>query len=77
MPLFSAFAEGLFSAVADDVRLIDGNENSYYYTGAAAFDQSRKDLLKGINYLAADYQDRARARVQFGQAIYADVVLNL
>ncbi len=77
MPLFSAFVDGMLSVVTGDVKLIDGNESSYYYTDTAAFDQSRQFLRESINRVAYDYWDAAHAHVAIGQAIYADGLLNL
>jgi hypothetical protein len=76
-PLLSAFVEGMFSVAAGDVKLIDGNEYSYHYTDANAFDQSRTRLHDSINRLGAEYQNAARAHYQIGQALYADETLNL
>jgi hypothetical protein len=76
-PLLGAFVEGMFSTVAGDVQLIDGNETSYNYTDAASFDQSRIRLFDNINRVAADHREAARAHVQIGQAIYTDQLLNL
>jgi hypothetical protein len=75
-PLFSAFVDGMFTAVSGDVRLIDGNESSYNYTNAAACDQSRVRLLDNINRVAGEYREAARAHVTIGQAVYMDGLLN-
>ncbi|MCC7449014.1 MAG: hypothetical protein IT324_16465 [Anaerolineae bacterium] len=77
MPLFGSFIDGMLSVVVGDVKLIDGNENAYYYTDTAAFDQSRQFLRDSVKRVAYDYSDAAQAHATIGQAIYADGLLNL
>jgi hypothetical protein len=75
-PLFGAFVEGMLSAVTGKASLIDGNEMSYNYIDAAAFDQSRLRLADNVNRVDAAYREAARRHVSLAQAIYADGLLN-
>ena len=75
--LYGAFVSGMYSAIDGDARLIDGNEQSYYYLGHQDFDAARADLQSGFKYLMPAVRELAADKFNLGQAVYADGVLNL
>jgi len=77
--LYGAFMEGLILGANDTSRVIDGNENAYYYTNAQQFVDSRAYILDSIHFVAEDptLRERFDPVVEIGQAVYVDAVLNL
>ena len=75
--LYGAFISGMYSAIDGKARLIDGNEASYYYLNAKEFDATRAYLTSGIPFLLPMAQAAAADKFSFGQAVYADGLLNL
>lgn len=77
--LYGAFMEGLILGATGDSHLIDGNEDSYYYTSAQQFADSRGYLNDAIHFVSDDVTLRERFDpvVQIGQALYVDALLNL
>lgn len=75
--LWPAFVNGMLDALAPGASLVEGNEHAYYYLHAADFDESRRTVRQRALPLVAP-ENRARyGKVQMGQAIFADGVLDL
>jgi hypothetical protein len=73
-----AFLNGMLDAAGDKVRIIDGNENAYYYT------DSRQHLAayhlmaqRGLLLIDPRLWPAYRAKVQVGQALYIDQYFGL
>lgn len=75
--LYGAFISGMYTAIEGKARLIDGNEASYYYLATKEFDATRAYLTSGIPFLLPAAQAAAAEKFSFGQAVYADGLLNL
>ncbi len=76
--LLPAFLNGMLEVAAPNVRIIDGNENSYYYT--AEIDYLRAYHLmkqRALTMVTADNRSRYVAQVQAGVALYVDQVFAL
>jgi hypothetical protein len=75
--LWGAFIEGMLDVINPDARLIEGNEGSYYYTNAKAFENFR-DYKRGARTLLSS-ENRAKydRQMKIAYAIYVDNVLNL
>lgn len=77
--LYGAFLEGILVGANETVRLVDGNQASYYYTNAQQFADSRVWIADAIHKLPEDPFLRTRfdTHVEIGQAVYVDAVMNL
>lgn len=75
--LWPAFFGGMVKAASPQTLIVDGNERSYYFLSENDFANSRQHV---INDLADLLPEDARAaytnKVEVGQAIYADYILN-
>ena len=77
--LWYGFANGMVSELDSQVKLIDGNEASYYYLSAADFDQGKAD---SYGKLATAFLEPSNARlyrehVEVVHPGYLDGILNL
>jgi hypothetical protein len=76
--LWPSFVDGLLDAAGPKVKLIEGNENAYYYLHAQQFDDYRRDLaLYGPRLVAPENQSKYRQSLSAGNAIYLDGIMNL
>ncbi|NUQ01924.1 MAG: hypothetical protein HUU35_18925, partial [Armatimonadetes bacterium] len=76
--LLPAFLNGMLDAAAPGVRIIDGNENSYYYTSETNFlaaYHAIKDSARSL--IAPENRPRYVAQVQAGVALYIDQLVAL
>lgn len=76
--LLPAFVNGMLDVAGPGVRVIDGNENSYYYTGETDYLRAYHTIRQG-GLALVDPANRARytAQVQCGMALYVDQVMAL
>jgi hypothetical protein len=75
--LWPAFAKGIMDGVASDVKIIDGNELSYYHPQANLFDEDVRVLTTPpAGWLEPAALQKYKAQVQVGHAIYPDGILN-
>lgn len=77
--LWYGFANGMISELDRDIVLIDGNEDSYYYLGAADFGEGKRSLYGKLAtaFLKPANAARYRAQVTVAHAVYLDGILNL
>ncbi|MBI4560086.1 MAG: hypothetical protein HY706_21035 [Candidatus Hydrogenedentes bacterium] len=76
--LFPAFLEGMLTHAGAGVMLIDGNEPAYYYTDRNQYFDAYHTITQRGRYLfPAELQERYRAHVQAGQALYIDQYFGL
>ncbi len=69
------FTIGILDAIDADVRLIDANEDAYYYTSALEFFQIRNILKNdGRALVPADLHNKFASNYSIGHAISADYV---
>ena len=74
--LWPAFVNGMLDAIGPGVSLVEGNEEAYYYLHASEFDASRREVRQTYLPLIAPANRARYSKVQMGQAIFADGVLN-
>ena len=71
--LLAPFFNGMLDASQPKVRLVDGNENSYYYTKPESFSDSYKLIKeKLIAFVAPENRSKYTLQVEVGQALYID-----
>ncbi|NQU42511.1 hypothetical protein HQ520_04445 [bacterium] len=71
--LAPAFYTGMIEAAGPDVRLIDGNERSYYYESTLAFYSAYRALKQGVRaLLPVELRPKYGAQVEVGVAVYVD-----
>jgi hypothetical protein len=76
--LAPAFFTGMLEAAGPEVRLIDGNERSYYYESTLSFYKAYRDLKQGVKaLLPAELRPKYGAQVEVGVAVYVDRVYGL
>ena len=77
--LWYAFANGLIDALDNSVTLIDGNEPSYYYLSADAFEAGKAEIYGKATKAFVNQENRAKFRqtVDVAHAAYVDGILNL
>jgi hypothetical protein len=76
--LWSSFFGGMVKAADETTRLIDGNENAYYYTRSENFDASYKTIKQDLTrFLSKDVKIKYAERIKLGHAVYIDGVMNL
>ena len=77
--LWYGFANGMLSALDEDIRLIDGNERSYYYLDASDFDDGKSEIYGRVTDAFVDEanQPTFREQVEVAHAGYVDGILNL
>lgn len=76
--LYPAFLEGIIEGAAPGAEIIDGNENSYYYTKSREYLDEYHGVTQRARYLVGSkcwpaYRDKVRA----GQALYIDQYFGL
>lgn len=76
--LWPAFINGMLDVVPTSSAIIDGNEWSYYFTSAAAFDKTHDTIFKDVRKFVepANYQKYDK-QVKTGQSVYIDLLINL
>ena len=77
--LWYGFANGMLSALDEDIRLIDGNERAYYYLNAGDFDYGKDEIYGRVTDAFVDEanQPTFREQVEVAHAVYVDGVLSL
>ncbi len=71
--LLPAFVNGMLEGAAPGVRIVDGNEPSYYYTGSADYLRAYHLMKQRSQALVApSLRGRYAAQVQAGMAVYVD-----
>jgi hypothetical protein len=76
--LLPAFLNGMLDAIAPGVRIIDGNENAYYYTNADSYFRAYHYMKqRALSLIAPENRDEYVAQVQAGMALYIDQVMAL
>jgi hypothetical protein len=75
--LWPAFAKGIMDGVTADLKIIDGNELSYYHPRARSFDEDVQLLMKlPTGWLEPAALQKYKNQVQVGHALYPDGILN-
>lgn len=73
-----AFFNGMLEAAGSGTVFIDGNENAYYYTNAAAYYEMYQCVTQRARYLVDPaLWSKYRAQVQAGHALYIDQYFGL
>ena len=76
--LWYGFANGMVSELDKNIRLVDGNEPSYYYLRAADFKWGRTAVYDlGTAFLEPKNAGIYRTQVRLAHAVYLDGLLNL
>ena len=75
--LWYGFANGMIDALDENITLIDGNEQSYYYLSARAFDEGVAAIYGELTDAFVDDKTKYRAQVEVAHAAYVDGTLNL
>lgn len=76
--LLAALVNGWLDASTPKVRIIDGNEMSYYYTSSEEFYRDYHLMKQGVlSLVAPENRSRYREVVQAGMALYLDRLLAL
>ena len=77
--LWYGFANGMVSELDNTIKLIDGNEESYYYLSAAEFGRGKADSYGKLAkaFVEPGNLGRYRAQVKTVHAAYLDGLLNL
>jgi hypothetical protein len=76
--LLAAFYDGMLQVAGGNVRLIDGNEQSYYYTSPGEFYRAYIGMRHGAKvYAAADVRGQYDCHVRASQALYVDYIFSL
>ncbi|MBI2298285.1 MAG: hypothetical protein HYU66_04920 [Armatimonadetes bacterium] len=74
--LFPAFFNGWLDVIGPGIRLIDGNESSYYYTNTESYYYAYHYMKQGaLTMVDAANRDKYIAQSRAGQALYVDQVL--
>lgn len=75
--LWPAFFGGMVKAASANTRIIDGNERSYYFSANQDYADARGHIVDDLAYLLPEDTRSAYAeKVEVGQAVYADYLLN-
>ncbi len=75
--LWAAFVNGWLEAADDTVKLIEGNEPSYYYLNGQDFDASIAQIQTDwLPLVDPALRDKYSALTRIGQSIYVDGVMN-
>jgi hypothetical protein len=75
--LWKPFFEGMLEGANSTVRFIDGDEPSYYYLTASAFDAAKTTIRGAYSALDPALATKYRQQVQVAHSAYTDGVLNL
>jgi hypothetical protein len=71
--LLMSFLDGWLDVAPPGVKIVDGNENSYYYTDIEQFFRDALEIkVAGQNVVAPENRFKYRAQVQAGHALYLD-----
>lgn len=75
--LYMAFLNGMLDAMGPGITLIDGNEQSYYYSNSEQYYRAYHAMRQGVKiFVAAENQAKFDRQVRAGQALYVDHVFN-
>jgi len=73
--LYLPFLVGILDGLGPKMTVVDGNEQSYYYTDAGQFLASRKSMREtALNLIPAENKAVFLAQTQAAQALYPDLV---
>jgi hypothetical protein len=75
--LWKPFFEGMLEGANSTVRFIDGDEPSYYYLEASAFDAAKTTIRGAYSALDPALATKYRQQVQVAHSAFTDGVLNL
>jgi hypothetical protein len=76
--LHADFLNGMLDAIKPGVRIIDGNEDAYYFTSPLEFYQSYRLLRRNVlSLVAPENINRYHTQVEVGSALYIDYVYGL
>ncbi len=75
--LLASFIDGMLAVINPKAQLIDGNENSYYYTSALGFSDFRAYQQAARAYVSSENRIKYDSQVKIAHAIFADGLLNL
>jgi hypothetical protein len=75
--LWGAFIDGMLGAMNPTSRLIEGNENSYYYKSAADFENFRDYKSGARTLLSNENRTKYDTQMNIAHSVYTDNVLNL
>jgi len=76
--LYPAFINGMVEAAGESTVIIDGNENSYYYTDISQYLAAYQFVYQGARYLLdPSLWAKYRTTIQSGQALYLDYYFGL
>ncbi len=76
--LMLPFIDGMLSVAGPKVQLIDGNENSYYFTTAERFYRAYWEMRQGARVaVKEDLKTKFDSHVRAAQALYADYPFGL
>lgn len=75
--LWPSFIDGMLDVIGPQVQLIDGDELSYYYTTALAFDNFRANKRASHAYVSPENRSKYDRHVRVAHAVFVDGTLNL
>ncbi len=75
--LLASFIDGMLDVINPQAQLIDGNENSYYYTNAQDFKDFQAFKQAARDYVSVENRVKYDQQVKIAHAIFADGLLNL
>jgi hypothetical protein len=75
--LWASFVDGMLDVIGPQVQLIDGDEESYYYTAAQNFDDFRLRKRSTRDYVSSENRVNYDNQVRVAHAVYIDGTLNL
>jgi hypothetical protein len=71
--LLPAFLDGWLDVMGPNVKIIDGNENSYYFVSEFEYELARSRVVnQGVDTVAPENRETYRKQVQVGFAVYMD-----
>jgi len=76
--LLASFVAGMLEAAAGNTRIVDGNEEAYWYADSLAFWKGKQAIKEGaLTLIPPAIQPAYRARVQAGQTVFVDYLLGI
>ncbi len=75
--LWASFIDGMLDVIGPQVQLIDGDELSYYYTSAIAFDNFRANKRASRAYVSPENRVKYDKHMRVAHAVFVDGTLNL
>ena len=74
--LLPSFICGMLTALGGRSQLIDGNEPSYYYTGALRYPKARDFILEGVLPLVPEEYRDSYTKMKIGHAVHLEHILD-